>query len=170
SMTALSRSVSASVIPKGTNSAQCCQRYSLNRLLCARCAQGARLSNIRSCCGSHRDAKGYDLPARYKNDWASLARVLGPRCATSRLMHRSNCVVIRSPGRPHHLATAMACSELFVESVLDEVIQHPVGLKRRRRIKLGNALHQSFFFGKGVQPTTKIEHLPVGSGAVHLGL
>jgi hypothetical protein len=38
----------------------------------------------------------------------------------------------------------MACSELFVESVLDEVIQHPVGLKRRRGIKLGDALHHSF--------------------------
>src|SRR5207248_11726714 len=81
-------------------------------------------------------------------------------------------VVIRSPTRLYQLATTITitCSELFVESVLDEVIQHSVGLKRRRRIKLGNALHHSFFFGKGVQPTTKIEHLPVGAGAVHLGL
>src|SRR5262249_44411204 len=46
-------------------------------------------------------------------------------------------------------AAAVTCSELFVESVLDEIIQHPVGLKRRRRIKFGNALHHSFFFGKG---------------------
>src|SRR6516164_11754590 len=67
-------------------------------------------------------------------------------------------------------AAAVICSELFVESVLDEVIQHPVGLKRRRGIKLGDVLHHSFFFGKGVQPTTKVEHLPVGAGAVHLGL
>ena len=80
------------------------------------------------------------------------------------------CVVIRSPSRPHQSAAAVTCSEPFVESVLDEVIQHPVGLKRRRGIKLGDALHHSFFFGKGVQPTTKIEHLPVGAGAIHLGL
>jgi hypothetical protein len=85
-------------------------------------------------------------------------------------MHRSKFIVYSITESDIPTATAMACSELFVESVLDEVIQHPVGLKRRRRIKLGNALHHSFFFGKGVQPTTKIEHLPVGAGAVHLSL
>src|SRR5690349_12966922 len=57
-------------------------------------------------------------------------------------------------------------SKLLVERVLDEVVEHAIGLARGRGVVLGDSLHHRLLLGEGVQPSAEIEHLPVRLGAV----
>src|SRR5437763_16767817 len=74
---------------------------------------------------------------------------------------------LNSARRPHWPDTL---SELLVERVLDEVVEHPKGLVRGGGVVFGDALHHRLFLGEGMQPAAEVEHLPVDAGAVELSL
>jgi hypothetical protein len=76
----------------------------------------------------------------------------------SGLMHCSNFRLYSITAPAIASSAAMACLELLVESVLDEVIQHPVGLSRGGGIKLRSVFHHGFFLSKGIQPTASTAH------------
>ena len=60
-------------------------------------------------------------------------------------------------------------SKFLVESILDEVIQHPESLMCGPSVILGYVRNLRLFFGEGMQPSAEIEHLPVGFSAIEFG-
>jgi len=55
------------------------------------------------------------------------------------------------------------------ERILDEVVQHPIGLVGGAGMEFRKARHVGIFLAEGMQPSAEIEQLPNGLGAVEFG-
>jgi len=69
-------------------------------------------------------------------------------CAKS---HTADVRVRFTPKSGHSQRGTYSCltqSELLGKRILNEIVEHPVGLMRRRSIKLGDAFCHCFFLGK----------------------